>query len=310
MDTKHLETFLMLAKEKSYSSASLQLNYAPSTLVGHMKTLEEELHVKLVERRGNSICLTADGQRFLSYAEKMLSLYAQACGEIEHDLPVQGLLRVGAAESIGQYSMTNVFKEYATAQPSVELSIQISDCTFFPARLKNGEMDIAYLYTMDAAQIPGLTAVPLFMEELVLVAHPHHPLSGRAVITPADLANAMLMLTYPNCCYAKALKQLLAVHGVSPAAQQHMGSVSMIRNLAKQNFGVTLLPRCVVSADISAGKLQRLKWTEDPLFIQANLVYSKGQRLSAAARKLVDLSVCFAQGDKTHARLHMTYKGR
>ena len=51
MDIKQLITFRTLAQEKNYMKTSEKLSYAPSTLAKHIRSLEDELQVQLVEYR-------------------------------------------------------------------------------------------------------------------------------------------------------------------------------------------------------------------------------------------------------------------
>ena len=71
MDIKQLITLKTLSVEKNYLKASDKLSYAPSTLSKHIRTLEDELQVQLVEFRNNKIELTENGLKFMKYAEKI-----------------------------------------------------------------------------------------------------------------------------------------------------------------------------------------------------------------------------------------------
>ena len=53
MDIKQLITFRTLAQEKNYMKTSEKLSYAPSTLAKHIRSLEDELQVQLVEYRND-----------------------------------------------------------------------------------------------------------------------------------------------------------------------------------------------------------------------------------------------------------------
>ena len=78
MDTKQILTFITLAETSNYIKAADRLNYAPSTLAKHIRSLEEELGTKLVEHRENRIRLTREGERFYAYAQKMMETYWEA----------------------------------------------------------------------------------------------------------------------------------------------------------------------------------------------------------------------------------------
>ena len=52
MDTKAVKTFVVLSETLNYQQAAQRLSYAPSTLTGHIHTLEQELGVKLFTKVG------------------------------------------------------------------------------------------------------------------------------------------------------------------------------------------------------------------------------------------------------------------
>ena len=82
MDTKQILTFITLAETSNYIKAADRLNYAPSTLAKHIRSLEEELGTKLVEHRENRIRLTREGERFYAYAQKMMETYWEAMEKV------------------------------------------------------------------------------------------------------------------------------------------------------------------------------------------------------------------------------------
>lgn len=98
MDIKQLITFRTLAQEKNYMKTSEKLSYAPSTLAKHIRSLEDELQVQLVEYRSGKIELTYDGKRFMRYADEMLSVYFKLQYEFDQTKSAIGTIRVAGGE--------------------------------------------------------------------------------------------------------------------------------------------------------------------------------------------------------------------
>lgn len=71
MDTKLMNTFLVLARTLNYQNAAQELQYAPSTLLRQIRQLESELGAELLEKKGKGLCLTSAGTAFVPFAEKM-----------------------------------------------------------------------------------------------------------------------------------------------------------------------------------------------------------------------------------------------
>ncbi|MGN1230614.1 MAG: LysR family transcriptional regulator, partial [Anaerotignum sp.] len=146
MDTKQLITFVTFAKEKSYTKSSMKLNYAVSTLSEHISSLESELGVKLVESRGKRTTLTKNGEIFLDYANKMLSIYKEAQDAMASLNAVHGSLKVLTSESLGLYRAAPILARFAKAFPKVELSVSISNPNSFLEKLETEEADIVFCF--------------------------------------------------------------------------------------------------------------------------------------------------------------------
>ena len=74
MTIQQCKYVLEIAKTGSFSEAAKQLFVAQSSLSISVKSLEQELGIKIFERSGNGIYLTDDGEEFVSYA-------TQICGD-------------------------------------------------------------------------------------------------------------------------------------------------------------------------------------------------------------------------------------
>ncbi|MDF2500923.1 MAG: gltR 1 [Anaerosporomusa subterranea] len=74
MEIKQLRTFIAIISAGSFAQAAEHLGYTQPTLTTHIQSLERELNVKLFDRLGHRIRLTRQGERFLSYAERILKL--------------------------------------------------------------------------------------------------------------------------------------------------------------------------------------------------------------------------------------------
>jgi DNA-binding transcriptional LysR family regulator len=74
MELRQLATFSTLAHTLNFTRAAALLNYAQSSVTAQIQALEEELGTPLFNRLGRRVTLTDAGQRFLSYAERVLAL--------------------------------------------------------------------------------------------------------------------------------------------------------------------------------------------------------------------------------------------
>src|SRR5262249_43436138 len=74
VDLRQLEIFVKVAELGSFSKAAEALYLTQPTISEHIRTLEDELGVRLLDRLGRGAAVTRAGQLLLSYAGRMLAL--------------------------------------------------------------------------------------------------------------------------------------------------------------------------------------------------------------------------------------------
>ena len=72
MEFRQLKTFVTAAQMESFSRAAQEMGYSQSAVTVQIRLLEEELGVKLFDRLGKRISLTAQGRRFLKQSLQIL----------------------------------------------------------------------------------------------------------------------------------------------------------------------------------------------------------------------------------------------
>lgn len=290
MDTKQLITFVTFAKEKSYTKSSIKLNYAVSTLSEHINSLESELGVKLVESRGKRTALTKNGEIFLDYANRILSIYREAQDAMDYLNTVHGTLKVLTSESLGLYKAAPILAKFAKTFPNVELSVSISNPNSFFEKLETEEADIVFCFGLSAYDGHTFQATTIFEENLVYVAYPKHPLVKKASVLPVDFRSEPFLLPHTDCFYRQTLKDMLADHGVSLKTKMNLDSGSLIKNYVKSGYGISLLPYSVVEKEIESGELCPLNWEGPKLTAVAQIITLKKEWMKPAVKELIQFT--------------------
>jgi DNA-binding transcriptional LysR family regulator len=80
LDLQHLKTFMVVVTTMSFSRAADELNYSQSSVTHHIKRLEGELGVRLLDRFRftKTIALTDAGRKIYEYAARLLALAEEA----------------------------------------------------------------------------------------------------------------------------------------------------------------------------------------------------------------------------------------
>src|SRR6478609_1666504 len=124
MDMKQLRYFVMVAEELSFSRAAEKLNMSQPPLSLHIKLLEEELGVQLLNRTRREVKLTDAGAVFLRESRLLLGQMRTAVGAaVRAAQSDAGVLRLGVATSALFNVLPRFLAMIKAAYPGVEVSV-------------------------------------------------------------------------------------------------------------------------------------------------------------------------------------------
>lgn len=262
MNLQQLKTFRTVATLMNFNQAARQLNYAQSSVSAQIKRLELEVGTPLFERIGKKIGLTDAGAKMLKYAHKLLAIEAEALADINNNGAIPGMLTLRMPQTIATYHLPQVIRVYCRLFPQIHLDI--SSCAYHSLghELSIGTVDLAFLLA-DSIDSGELDFELLGTEELVVVAHPRHPLCQKNRVSYADLRGQTLLLPKADCGYRMMFEQTLTAKNIAPAAVIELNSIEAIKKIVMQGTGVTIIPEIVVHDEWRNGELAKLAWEEE-----------------------------------------------
>lgn len=280
MELKHLVTFRTLAEELSFTQTAVRLNYAQSSVSAQIQALEDELGAPLVERLERRLRLTAAGEQFLDYTQRLLSLADEAYESVAHNDRVTGTITIGAVESLCTYRLAPVLKAYRTRFPHVNMVFRTGICADLRKAVWHGSLDLAL--TLEAPITdPGIHTESLCPEPMRVLAPPDHPLTSYPVVAPNDFVGETLLLTEPGCSYRTMFEQALGTAGVH-APHVEFFSVEAIKQCVQAGLGITLLPAMAVQDELAQGTLVALPWSGPAFPVVMQLAWHQDKWLSPA----------------------------
>jgi len=123
-----VETFLSVARYRSFRRAAAALGVTPSAVSQSVRTLEARIGAALLTRTTRSVGLTEAGQRFLDRAGPAFDELI-AASEAARDLGQRptGLLRLAVPRSVVPLILEPVIASFCDAYPEIQLEIAASD---------------------------------------------------------------------------------------------------------------------------------------------------------------------------------------
>ena len=291
MDFRELAAFQEVAREASFSRAALRLGYVQSTVSAQIQGLERELGVRLFDRLGRSVRLTAAGQALLPHAERLLSQSDDAreavAGAVANEGELVGSITVSAPESLLTYRLPAVLGRFRAQQPGVTIQLRPTEVGRFRGSTREavatGAVDIAFVLDTPLA-IAGFETERLLREPITVIAPPGHRLALSRRVAPADLDGESLLLPEApdsGCAYRGQFERHLADAHVSPVGALEFASIETVKQCVVAGMGVSVMLSVAVEADVAAGRLVRLPWRE-PFEVYTQLVWNARRTLSPA----------------------------
>ena len=187
MDFDQIETFLEVAKLSSFSRAAERRFRTQPAISSQIRSLEEEVGAKLLDRSGGRVAVTAAGKVFQKYAEETIEqrrVMLIALAEM-HRIP-RGEIVVSANEGTCLHILPEVFAEFKRQYPDVAVNVKRSEHQKILEALIENSCDFGVVSM--PIKDKRYTVVPIHRDELVVITPFKHPLAGRNEVSLADVA--------------------------------------------------------------------------------------------------------------------------
>jgi DNA-binding transcriptional LysR family regulator len=280
MDLADLRFFEAVAREGSVTRAAERLHRVQSNVTTRVRQLEEELGVDLFIRSGKRLHLAPAGRVLLDYADRLLALAEEAVEAVQDARP-RGLFRLGSGESTAAVRLPCPLSEYHRRYPEVALELRTGNPRHLASLVLAGELDAA----LAAEPVPEapFDQVPVFEEELVMVAKAGHPSIGKGSPMPRTI-----LAFEQGCPHRSRLEKWFADQDLMPERIVEITSYHAMLGCIAAGMGVALLPRMVLSTFPESARLSVHRLPKGHDRLRTVLFWRKGAR-SPKIDALLDL---------------------
>jgi DNA-binding transcriptional LysR family regulator len=164
LDVDVLRSVVAIAEGGSIAAASSRVARTPAAVSMQVKKLEDMLGRALFERSHHGMRPTAEGERLLDYARRMIELNRSALQAFA--MPeLEGRVCIGLIESLGDFRLAEVLAGFARSHPKVTVEVSIGRTTEHVPALDAGRFDLIML-------TPGTGNIELRDDDIVLREEP------------------------------------------------------------------------------------------------------------------------------------------
>jgi DNA-binding transcriptional LysR family regulator len=283
VDLGQLETFLVVAREKSFSRAADCLFRTQPAISLAIKRLEEELGETLFDRTTKGGTLTDAGTTLLPQAQRMLDLRKQITDTFGALKGLQqGRLSIGANESVSEFLLPKVLLAYQQAHPAIRIHAYRQSSERIPAEVLERRLDLGFV-SYDPLH-PELVSEVILRDQMVLVVPPGHRLAKRKEIALEVLGTETFVAHNALTPTRNAIIDLFSRCGTPLRITMELGSLATIQEFVTLGAGLAILPRMTVVEGIRQGRLVEVAVKELQVEKLIRIVTRREEAMSHAAK--------------------------
>jgi DNA-binding transcriptional LysR family regulator len=253
VELRHLRYFVAVAEELHFHRAAQRLHIAQPAVSAQVRKLEDELGVRLFDRKQRKVALTGAGAALLPEAYRVLR-QAEAARVAVRRASDRPELRIGYLPTALPAGIPGTLRRLAATMPNLQTTIQPGSGLDLVDQVRADELDVAVV----SLPVPtaGVRVTPLAEQRAVAVfpvGHEHavkpyvaldQIAPERIVVLPRDADRPLYDAVLAACCAA----------GISPALlEMPDGQVDRILLAVASGAGMAMLPECVAERYADAG---------------------------------------------------------
>ncbi|KQM55708.1 LysR family transcriptional regulator [Pseudomonas sp. Leaf15] len=255
MNLKFLETFVWVAKLKSFRLTAEKLFTTQASISSRIAVLESELGVKLFLRDSRGVSLTPEGLKVLDYAEQMMVTMQGLKQSLETTSSKVGRIRIGAMDTVIHTWLSQLVAQLMEHFPRVEIELVADTALNLSDQLQKGFLDL--ILQTDLLRLETVRSLELASHPMAWIVA-SQSLYNRDYASLAELAQERIITYSKNSHPHQDVLSLMQANGVASPRMNCVNSVSAITRLLRDGFGIGALPPVLVMEELARGELVML----------------------------------------------------
>lgn len=256
MNLKFLETFVWVARLKSFRLTAEKLFSTQASISSRIAALEDEMGVRLFVRDSKGVSLTSEGVRVLEYAEHIMDTLQGMKAAIRDPAQIRGRIRIGAMDTVIHTWLSPLVTRLMSCYPNLEIELTADTASNLCSQLEKGYQDIIFQTDMlrfDTVRNALLTRYP--MDWTVATGSRY----DRTYTCLEDLSQERIVTFSRNSRPHQDILNMLHTANIITPRINCVNSASAITRLVRDGFGIGAMPAALVRGELSHGVLTLIK---------------------------------------------------
>ena len=257
---RHIQAFLEASRLGHVGRAAERLHVTQPAVSKTIHELEASLGVRLFERKGRSLALTAIGRLFQHYAQAGMASLGQAVDSVALGrVPGETMVKVGALPTVAARLIPPAIALLLSERPEANVELLHGQNRFLYERLRSREIDLVVGRPADLDQMTGLGFEQIYSERVTMVVRKNHPLLSQHPLDPKAILTYRVIMPSAEDIIRPSVDRFLLKHGIA-ALKRRIETVSseFCRNFLPISDAVWIISQGVVALDLEQGTLAAL----------------------------------------------------
>ncbi|MFC7677662.1 LysR family transcriptional regulator [Paenibacillus sp. GCM10028914] len=231
MESHDLRIFKHVAELQSVSKAAERLGYVQPNVSQRIKSLEDELGVRLLLRNNRGVTLTEEGKTLLEYSNQIILLMDEVKSLINPNKWRESLI-IGAPQTISAVKIPRLFSSFLREHHHIDVKVRTSDKQQLQEMLSYGEVDGLFIHgTYHHSQFETVYS---YFENIVLISPKDAPFHKQehTLIVNSDI----------HCIYRNKTLDYSKIHHFRDPVIMEFDSLEAILQAVHDGLGISIIP--------------------------------------------------------------------
>lgn len=204
IDFELYRIFVAVADEENITRASEKLNISQPAITKQIKNLENQLSIKLFERKSKGVALTNEGKKIYEKLKNPI----EELNKIDAQIGKEKIINIGTHNHMGGLIFGQAINQYTLKYPNVNLNLVCEEMDELLRKLKNKEIDIVFAKKYDNDKVPkGLKFIKLGNMHETFIVNKQSEIAGQT-LTFDNLKGKMIYIPREYEQTTKRIKEL------------------------------------------------------------------------------------------------------
>lgn len=286
MNLNQLYYFKTIAKLQHFRLASQELNISQPSLSYSMSSLEDELGTCLFEKQGRNVVLTKYGKVFLEYVEKSLSILELGQEKVKRlTSSTNGNIDIAYVFPLAPSYIPKTARNFLDIKDNSKISFTFRQgvTSEIINGLKSSKYDLGFCSYVENE--PDILFEPILKQELIVIAHPDHPLSKLDSIELKEIEPYPIIAYDRGSGLGKLISNIFKDIGLNPNIAFEGEDENAVSGLVAENFGIAVVAK---NSQLSSVNVKQIT-ISNPIYNRyIYLAYVKDRYLTPATIKFID----------------------